>query len=226
VTTPVVVAIDGPAGSGKSTLARDLASALDLPYVNTGIMYRALTLRALRERVDVDDGPALAALAGRMRFDLDRTDRPAELRVDGAQPAEELAAAEVESNVSRVARHPEVRTVLRAEQRRLGGDGAVLEGRDIGSVVFPDATLKLYLQADVEARVARRAQEREAEGAEGAEGAVAQHLEARDTLDARVNPFVPPADAVVIDTTSLDAAQVLARALALIRERTDGAADR
>jgi cytidylate kinase len=99
----------------------------------------------------------------------------------------------------------------------------VLEGRDIGSVVFPEATLKLYLQADVEARAARRAQEREAEEAEPA---VAQRLEARDTLDARVNPFVPPADAVVIDTTSLDAAQVLARALALIRERTDGVSDR
>jgi cytidylate kinase len=219
----VVVAIDGPAGSGKSTLARDLASVLQLPYVNTGIMYRALTRRALRAGVDVDDGPALATLARRMRFDLDRTLEPAALRVDGRRPAEELAAAEVESNVSRVARHPEVRAVLRAEQRRLGGDGAVLEGRDIGSVVFPEATLKLYLQADVEARAARRAQERETEEAERA---VAQRLEARDTLDARVNPFVPPADAVVIDTTSMDAAQVLARALELVRERTDRDAER
>jgi cytidylate kinase len=218
VSTPVVVAIDGPAGSGKSTLARDLAAALHLPYVNTGLMYRALTRRALRAGVDVDDGAALAALAGRVRFDLDRTVEPAALRVDGRQPGEELAAAEVESNVSRVARHPEVRAVLRAEQRRLGGDGAVLEGRDIGSVVFPEATLKVYLQADVEARIARRAHERQTEEAERA---VAQRLEARDTLDARVNPFVPPADAVVIDTTSLDAAQVLARALELVRERTD-----
>jgi cytidylate kinase len=223
VSTPVVVAIDGPAGSGKSTLARDLASALHLPYVNTGIMYRALTRRALRAGVDVDDGPALAALARRMRFDLDRTLEPAALRVDGRRPAEELAGAEVESNVSRVARHPEVRIVLRAEQRRLGGDGAVLEGRDIGSVVFPEATLKLYLQADVEARAARRAHERETEEAERA---VAQRLEARDTLDARVNPFVPSADAVVIDTTSLDAAQVLVRALELLRERTDRDAER
>jgi len=223
VSEPIVVAIDGPAGSGKSTLARDLASALQLPYVNTGIMYRALTRRALRAGVDVDDGPALATLARRMRFDLDPTVQPAALLVDGRRPAEELAAAEVESNVSRVARHPEVRAVLRAEQRRLGGDGAVLEGRDIGSVVFPEATLKLYLRADVEARAARRAQERDAEEAERA---VAQRLEARDTLDARVNPFVPPADAVVIDTTSLNAAQVLARALELVRERTDRGADR
>jgi cytidylate kinase len=220
---PVVVAIDGPAGSGKSTLARDLASALELPYVNTGIMYRALTRRALRAGVDVDDGPGLATLARRMRFDLDPTVQPAALQVDGRRPGVELAAAEVESNVSRVARHPEVRAVLRAEQRRLGGDGAVLEGRDIGSVVFPEATLKLYLRADVEARAARRAQERDAEEAERA---VARRLEARDTLDARVNPFVPPADAIVIDTTSLDAAQVLARALELVRDRTDRGADR
>lgn len=212
----IVVAIDGPAGSGKSTLARDLASALHLPYVNTGSMYRALTLRALGEGVDADDGPALARLAGAMRFDLDRTVEPAELRVDGRPPGEELAFAEVESNVSRVARHPEVRAVLRAEQRRLGRDGAVLEGRDIGSVVFPDATLKLYLQADAEARVARRAEERRADGRGDA---VAARLEARDALDARVNPFVPPEDAVVIDTTFLDAGQVLARALELVRER-------
>lgn len=214
----IVVAIDGPAGSGKSTLARDLASALHLPYVNTGSMYRALTLRARGEGVDPDDGPALARLAGAMRFDLDRTVEPAALRVDGRSPGEELAFAEVESNVSRVARHPEVRAVLRAEQRRLGRDGAVLEGRDIGSVVFPDATLKLYLQADAEARVARRAEERRADERGDA---VAARLEARDALDARVNPFVPPADAVVIDTTSLDAGQVLARALELVRERTD-----
>jgi len=214
----IVVAIDGPAGSGKSTLARDLASALQLPYVNTGSMYRALTRRALDDSVDADDGPALARLAGAMRFDLDRTVEPAALRVDGRPPGEELAFAEVESNVSRVARHPEVRAVLRAEQRRLGRDGAVLEGRDIGSVVFPDATLKLYLQADAQARVARRAEERRADGRRDA---VAERLEARDALDARVNPLVPPDDAVVIDTTSLDAGQVLARALELVRERTD-----
>jgi CMP/dCMP kinase len=214
----VIVAIDGPAGSGKSTLARGLASALHLPYVNTGAMYRALTRRALQEGVDADDGAALATLAAAMRFDLDRTVEPGVLLVDGRRPDEGLASPEVESNVSRVARHPEVRAVLRAEQRRLGGDGAVLEGRDIGSVVFPDATLKLYLRADAKARAARRAQEREAD--DGGR-IIADRLDARDALDARVNPFVPPEDAVVIDATSLDAAEVLARALELVRERTE-----
>lgn len=219
----VVVAIDGPAGSGKSTLARDLASALHLPYVNTGAMYRALTRRAIQEGVDADDGPALARLAAEIRFDLDRSVEPATLRVDGHPPGVELASSEVESSVSRVARHPEVRAVLRAEQRRLGRDGGVLEGRDIGSVVFPDATLKLYLQADPQARAARRAQEREA--GEGGR-AVGERLEARDALDARVNPFVPPEDAVVIDTTSLDAGQVLARALELVRRRAESGDER
>ena len=220
---PVVVAIDGPAGSGKSTLARDLAAALHLPYVNTGTMYRALTRRAIHEHVDADDGPALARLAAEIRFDLDRSVEPARLRVDGHPPGGDLASPEVESNVSRVARHPEVRAVLRAEQRRLGMDGGVLEGRDIGSVVFPDATLKLYLQADPQARGARRAEEREA--GEGGR-AVAERLQARDALDARVHPFVPPEDAVVIDTTSLDAGQVLARALELVRQRAGSGDER
>ena len=214
----IIVAIDGPAGSGKSTLARGLASALHLPYVNTGAMYRALTRRALQEGVDSDDGAALATLAAAMRFDLDRAVEPGVLLVDGRRSDEGLASPEVESNVSRVARHPEVRAVLRAEQRRLGADGAVLEGRDIGSVVFPGATLKLYLRADAKARAARRARERESD--EGGR-VVADRLEARDALDARVNPFVPPEDAVVIDTTSMDAAEVLARALELVRERTE-----
>jgi len=214
----IIVAIDGPAGSGKSTLARGLASALHLPYVNTGAMYRALTRRALQEGVDSDDGAALATLAAAMRFDLDRAVEPGVLLVDGRRSDEGLASPEVESNVSRVARHPEVRAVLRAEQRRLGADGAVLEGRDIGSVVFPGATLKLYLRADAKARAARRARERESD--EGGR-VVADRLEARDALDARVSPFVPPEDAVVIDTTSMDAAEVLARALELVRERTE-----
>ena len=213
----VVVAIDGPAGSGKSTLARALAMTLGVPYVNTGLMYRALTLRALRERLELDDGPALAELARRMRFDLDPRVEPPSLSIDGERPVDVLVSAEVESNVSRVASHLEVRAVLRAEQRRLGERGAVLEGRDIGSVVFPDASVKIYLQADPQARGARRARERE--DAEQGSGVVEQ-LEARDALDAHVNPFVPPEDAVSIDTTGLDADRVLEVALELVQART------
>ena len=209
-----MIAIDGAAGSGKSTLARALALELGLPYVNTGLMYRALALHAAREGVDPEDGPALEALARSMRFDLDHTLDPPALRIDGRTPGDELTSSEVESRVSRVARHPEVRAVLREEQRRLGEGGAVMEGRDIGTIVAPDAPLKLFLEAHREERVERRAQEREA----GA-GAVAEALEARDALDARTNPLVPAVDAVTIDTTDLEPEQTLARALELARER-------
>jgi CMP/dCMP kinase len=212
---PRVVAIDGAAGSGKSTLARRLASRLRLPYVNTGLMYRAVTLAAIRSRVDADDAPALAALARRLRFGLDDGDPP-ELTVDASRPGPELAGADVEALVSAVARHPAVREVLRDEQRRLGADGCVMEGRDIASVVFPDAPVKLFLIADEDRRVARRAGERAA----GRD--VGRALRDRDRRDARTNPLVPAPGSVVLDTTDLDVERTIAAALAVIEDRAPG----
>ena len=209
-----LIAIDGPAGSGKSTLARRLAVELGLPYVNTGLMYRALAVRAVREGVDPDDEPALEVLARSIGFSLDSTVEPPGLSIDGRAPEEALTSPEVESTVSRVARHPEVRAVLRDEQRRLGSGGAVMEGRDIGTVVAPGAPLKLFLVAHPQERVERRAQEREAHSKE-----IAEALETRDALDARTNPLEPAGDAVEIDTTDLDPDEVLARALELARQR-------
>lgn len=209
-----LIAIDGPAGSGKSTLARRLAEAFVLPYLNTGLMYRALALAALREGVDPEDGGALADLARRLTFDLDPTVSPSSLRIDGRPPEEGLTSPDVESNVSRVARHPEVRTVLREEQRRLAEPGAVVEGRDIGTVVCPDADVKLFLEAEEEARVHRRAGERAEH-----DRRVAAELAARDAMDARTNPLEPAEDAVAIDTTDMDADQVFAAALAIVRVR-------
>lgn len=214
---PVVVAIDGPAGSGKSTLARRLAGALGLAYVNTGLMYRALTARALASEVDPDDGPSLAALASSLVFDVDGGDGPPALRIRGVEGCPALDSEEVERTVSRVARHPEVRTLMREEQRRLGRTGAVLEGRDIGSVVFPDATVKVFLEAEVSERIRRRAKEREAD-----DRALGESLASRDRQDSRVNPFVPAPDAVVIDTTRLDADAAFEAALAAVRSRIGG----
>jgi CMP/dCMP kinase len=228
-----VVAIDGPAGSGKSTLAERLARALGLPYVNTGLMYRAATLRALRESVDLEDGPALAQVARGIRFDLSSRFSPPAILIDGEPPSPDLVVPEVEVNVSTLSRHPEVRTVLRDEQRRLGGGGAVMEGRDIGSVVFPDAAVKIFLVAAPDERVARRVRERrrapQNDAAVPASGDgstpipdVAETLAARDALDEQVNPFVPAPDAVLLDTTGKDPNEVLREALAIARERLEG----
>jgi len=208
-----VIAIDGPAGSGKSTLAQGLSRELGLPYVNTGLMYRALTHRALAEGVPVSDGRMLAALTQRMEFRLGGVP-PGSLLVDGREPSDELQSPEVEANVSTVARHPEVREVMRRLQRDLGRGGAVMEGRDIGSVVFPDATVKIFLVASLAERTARRAAERG--DVEGVDEALAR----RDARDERVNPFVPASDAIAIDNTDKDIDEVLEEALVVIRERT------
>jgi GTP-binding protein len=204
-----VVAIDGPAGAGKSTLARRLAVALNLPYVNTGLMYRAVTDRALASGVATDDEPALASMADEISFGLaDRLSQGLlELTIDGAAPDPFLVRPEVEAAVSAVSRHPRVRDILRARQRSLGHGGAVMEGRDIGSVVFPDANVKIFLQATPATRARRRARERVVTGGD--------EVSSRDALDARTTPLAPAAGAIVLDTTALTPDEVLARALEL-----------
>ncbi|MCD6022083.1 MAG: Cmk [Actinomycetia bacterium] len=209
-----VVAIDGAAGSGKSTLARLLARELRLPYVNTGAMYRALTLAALRMTVDLEDGHALARLMGTLEFTLSSASG-GELLIDGAPPSDDLETADVEASVSTVAKHPPVRSAMRTAQRALGGGGAVMEGRDIGTMVFPDAPLKLFLVAAPDERAGRRVDERGATD-------VADALHARDRLDARVNPHVPADDAVVIDTSDLSVERTLRAALDAVASRAPG----
>lgn len=209
--SPRVVAIDGAAGSGKSTLARLVAARLWLPYVNTGAMYRALTLQARRRGVNLEDGSALASLMGTLDFSVSSED-PGELWIDGSPPSEELESADVEAHVSTVAEHPEVRAAMRAAQRLLGEGGAVMEGRDIGTVVFPDARVKIFLVADPVERAGRRELERAATGTAGA-------LHERDRRDARVNPFVPAPDAVVIDTSRLGIDETVRTALDVVVER-------
>ena len=205
-----VVAIDGAAGSGKSTLARGLARSLGLPYINTGLMYRGLTAAALRSGVDHEDERGLVSLLDALRFALSG-DSPPELVVEG-YPEESLTSDAVETTVSTVARHPAVRERMRVLQRSLGGDGAVMEGRDIATVVFPDASVKLFLVADPAERTARRARERAAEDPAN----VAEALRVRDARDARTNPLEPAPGAIVIDTGAVDADAALAAARRIV----------
>lgn len=210
-----VIAIDGPAGSGKSTLARSLARELDLAYVNTGLMYRALTARAIDEGVDLTDEAALGESFARLGFGLSAGDPPV-LSIGGVAAAEllyELSTEAVEARVSQVARHPKVRSLMREEQRRLGSSGAVMEGRDIGSVVFPDADVKIFLRAGADERAARRVAER------GGQKQLAEELAERDAKDERVNPFVAPEGALTIDTTPNTPEQTLEQALEAIHEQ-------
>jgi CMP/dCMP kinase len=214
VTRLRVVAIDGAAGSGKSTLARGLAEALDLPYVNTGIMYRALTLAALDAGIDTDDGDALARMMSRLRFGLSSASPP-EIEVEGSAPSAELVSERVEAEVSHVARHPQVRELMREGQRALGLPGAVVEGRDIGSVVFPDAPVKLFLTAAPDTRAERRVEQRGASDPQD----VGKALHRRDAKDAQVNPFEPAADAIVLDTSDRAVDDTLQDAIAIVVDR-------
>jgi cytidylate kinase len=205
----MIVAIDGPAGAGKSTVARRLAERLGVRYLDTGAMYRAVTWLALREHIPLEDGRLLGELAG---------DHPVELDASGhvAIAGEDVTAAIRETRIDRavpvVARHPEVRAVMRERQRELAAEAdAVVEGRDIGTVVAPGAEVKVYLTAHEGVRAQRRQSERPDIGAD----ALATDLRLRDESDsARMEPA---ADAVFIDTSELDVDGVVALIEELVR---------
>ena len=206
----MIVAIDGPAGAGKSTVARSLAARLGFRYLDTGAMYRALTWLALEEGDDLTDGTALGALADEhpVSFDGDR------VLIRGEDVTEKIRQAEIDRVVSTVARHPEVRAIMRERQRELSELGdAVIEGRDIGTVVCPDADVKVYLVADATERARRRRAERPEIGAE----ALATDLRLRDERDAAQMQSAP--DAETIDTTELDVDEVVDRIESLVEAR-------
>jgi cytidylate kinase len=204
----VIVAIDGPAGAGKSSVARALATRLGIKYLDTGAMYRALTWLALHEGVPLDDGPGLGALAttSPVTFGDGGT-----VSIGGEEVTGRIREPEIDAAVPVVARHPEVREVMRGRQRELGHSGdSVIEGRDIGVVVVPDAEVKVWLVADPGVRVTRRHAEREGLAVDE----LAEELRRRDERDA-INTHQAP-DAVEVDTTELTLDEVVDRVAALV----------
>jgi CMP/dCMP kinase len=204
----MIVAIDGPAGAGKSSVAKALAEKLGFHYLDTGAMYRALTWLALHEGIPLDDGPALEALAGAHPVAFADGGRVA---IAGEDVTERIREPEIDAAVPVVARHPEVREVMRRRQRELGRSGdSVIEGRDIGVVVVPDAEVKIWLVADPAVRARRRHAERN--GLDIAE--LAEELRRRDERDA-VNTHRAH-DAVEVDTTELRLDDVVAQIAELV----------
>jgi cytidylate kinase len=207
----MIVSIDGPAGAGKSTVARSLASRLGFRYLDTGAMYRALTWLAKREGVPLDKGDRLGDLAVANPVDFDEQGR---CFIAGADVTSAIRRAEIDRLVPVVARHPEVREVMRERQRELAADGdVVIEGRDIGTVVVPGAPVKVYLKADSQVRAGRRLAERPELDAD----ALATDLRARDQSDAA--RMQPAGDAIQIDTTNLTVDEVVDQIERLVRER-------
>jgi cytidylate kinase len=207
----MIVAIDGPAGAGKSTVARRLAERLGFRYLDTGAMYRAVTWLALERGVSLEDGDGLGRLAEEHPVELQDA---AGVAIAGADVTNEIRRAEIDRAVPVVARHPEVRRVMRERQRELARMGsAVIEGRDIGTVVCRDAEVKVYLDADEAVRARRRIEERPEIGAD----ALATDLRERDESDRERTQ--PADDAEVIDTSSLEVEDVVEQIERLVLER-------
>jgi len=207
----LIIAIDGPVGSGKSTLARRVAELLGYVYVDTGAMYRALALKAVRNKISLDAADALVALAHDTRIDLRAEESGQRVFLDGEDVTMEIRTPEVSQAASKIAVNAGVRKVLVAEQRRAGQQGGVvMEGRDIGSVVFPEAGLKIFLTASPEVRAERRWLEHEQKGDAIDLNTTLQEIRERDRrdLERSTSPLVRAADAVVVDSTAMEPEEV------------------
>ncbi len=225
----LIIAIDGPVGSGKSTLARRVAEMMGYVYIDTGAMYRAVALKALRRGIAIVAGnaEALEALARETRIDLRAQDGGQRVLLDGEDVTDSIRTPDVSQAASKIAVIPGVRHVLVAEQRRAGQQGGiVMEGRDIGSVVFPDAHLKIFLTASAEVRAERRWREHQQKGEAIDLGRTLEEIRERDRRDQEraSSPLVRADDAVIVDSTAMEPEEVARLVVMLAREQ--GAAAR
>jgi CMP/dCMP kinase len=215
-----IIAIDGPAGVGKSTIASRLARTLGYSNLESGAMYRALALKAIEWDTSFDDEAALTKLAHDSRIQLEPTSSGTRVLLDGRDVTQRVRETDVTAGASRVSVHPQVRAWMVARQQELGaGGGVVMEGRDIGTKVFPNADVKIFLDADPVVRDQRRLQQQNLRGT-AAEATVAE-LRERDHRDRTraASPLVPAADATIIDSTTLSEDEVLQRVEELVRQK-------
>lgn len=222
----LIVAIDGPVGSGKSTLARRVADMMGYMYVDTGAMYRAIALKALRCGVKLEAADKLESLAGETRIDLRAQDGGQRVFLDGEDVTAAIRSPEVAQAASKVAVVGGVRHTLVAEQRRAGQQaGVVMEGRDIGSVVFPDADLKIFLTASPEVRAQRRWREHQQKGDAIDLARTLEEIHERDRRDREraASPLVRARDAVVVDSTAMEPEEVARLVVMLAQQRNEAA---